>query len=247
LSIYHDGAGCKISSCDCRKKGKDFRGEGNAPWDIITTSTYRSISNPTKWLVGFSIVTMIITVIALLITSYRTFLGPFSETGSLGGLIGILAFIIKLFWYYWATKNTHSFGAREVTSPIMAAIWWIVPIFFFWKPYHVTQQIWKASNPEVNLAEGNEWTKNPSSKLIKQWWALDLVSIVGAAVVAIISLTSLNMEYNMETEQLEQSTESTLSLFGIPFGVIGIISTILFIRIIRQISRWQEIKSGTSI
>ncbi|MDW0119501.1 MAG: hypothetical protein QOK64_03135 [Nitrososphaeraceae archaeon] len=33
--MYHDGAGCKVSSCDCKKKGKEFRGEGNAPYDII--------------------------------------------------------------------------------------------------------------------------------------------------------------------------------------------------------------------
>jgi hypothetical protein len=26
--MYHDGADCKVSSCDCRKKGKEFRGEG---------------------------------------------------------------------------------------------------------------------------------------------------------------------------------------------------------------------------
>ncbi len=112
----------------------------------------------------------------------------------------------------------------------MAAIWWLIPIFFFWKPYHVTQQIWKTSNPELNLTEGIEWIKTPSSKLIMQWWTLELVSIAGIVLGLIIGHT-INLPFLQ-------------NLITVPIEVVNIFSIILFIRIIRQISTWQELKSG---
>lgn len=232
LTLYHDGVGCKISSCDCKKKGKEFRGEGDAPYDVILNSpSFRSISNTTDWFVRFIITAIILTVFSSAMTYYLTFSATYSGSlsdnisnviSTLAGIISVLTSIIGLFWYYRATKNIHSFGAKSVTSPIMAILWWFVPIFNLWKPYYVTQQIWKASNPEVKLTEGTEWIKSPSSKIIKQWWILELLSIAGSGLVGII----------------DQS-----NLLAIPFLVIAIISTILFIRIIRQISTWQHLKS----
>jgi hypothetical protein len=125
-------------------------------------------------------------------------------------------------------------------------VWWFIPLFFFWKPYNVTQQIWKASNPEINLTEGIEWEKSPSSKTIKQWWSLYLIAIAGAVLIAVIGM-SFGTEYNMQSEELGQPLGSIFDLLAIPFQAIGIISIILFIRIIRQISTWQELKSGISI
>jgi hypothetical protein len=249
--MYHDEAGCKVSSCDCIKKGKEFRGEENASWDALySPHSFRSLGKVTDWLVRFNIALIIITVISSAATIYLTFsteyvqiLPVFSVIGAFSGIISFLEFITSLFWYYRATKNIHSFGAKTVTSPIMAVIWWFIPIFFFWKPYNITQQIWKASNPEVMLTEGIEWKRCQSSKMIKQWWTLYLVSIAGAVIVAFIGYTSFSTEYNMQAGELGQPLGSTLDLIGIPFQAIGIISIILFIRIIKQISAWQYRKS----
>ena len=117
-----------------------------------------------------------------------------------------------------------------------------IPIFFLWKPYHVTQQIWKASDPEVYLTEGTEWEKSPSSILVKQWCTLYLIAIAGRLFFGIFA--GIYTGSDMETEQLDQSSELTfLDLLTIPFQALMIISTILFIRIIRQISTWQNQKS----
>lgn len=125
------------------------------------------------------------TVGAIAMTIYLSFSGTYigsfriisiallaSLLAPLVGIISFLVFIVALVWYYRATKNIHSFGAKMVTSTAMAVIWWFIPIFFLWKPYHVTQHIWEASNPEVHLIEGFEWKKSPSSISLKQWWAL---------------------------------------------------------------------------
>jgi hypothetical protein len=219
----------------------------------VSPTSFRSISNVTDWLVRFNIVLIIITLISLAATIYLTFSTEYSlflsilaAMGVLSTIISFVEFIIRLFWYYRATKNIHSFGAQAVISPTMAVVWWFIPIFFFWKPYNVTQQIWKASNPEINLTEGIEWKKSSSSKTIKQWWSLYLIAIAGAVLVAVVGI-SFGTEYTMESEELGVPLGSTFDLLAIPFQSIGIISIVLFVRIIRQLSTWQEVKSGRSV
>jgi hypothetical protein len=169
-----------------------------------------------------------------------------SLIGIIGGIIAILLVIIFLIWYYRATKNIHSIGAKEVTSPRMAVIWWFIPIANLWKPYKVTQQIWKASNPEVKLTDGIEWKNSPSSNIIKLWWVLALVSIFGSLIVSSIVGVSSVPTYSDELELYEESSPQGIfydNILTLPFLILTIISTILFIRIIRKISTWQHLKS----
>jgi biotin transporter BioY len=79
--------------------------------------------------------------------------------------------------------------------------------------------------------------------MIKQWWLLFLISIAGAVIVAVIGYTSFGTQYNMQSDEIGQPLGSTLDLLAIPFQAIGIISIILFIRILRQIATWQYRKS----
>ena len=108
----------------------------------IDLTSYRSIGNLTDWLVRFSIVMIILTVVAFAATSYQTLLVEYNPqfdkvydiTGIFILIVSILLNISLLFWYYRATKNIDSFGAKEVTSPRMAVVWWLIPIAFLWKP-----------------------------------------------------------------------------------------------------------------
>lgn len=43
-------------------------------------------------------------------------------------IIFIGALSLSLYWYYQATENIQSFGAKEITSPVKAVIWWFVPV-----------------------------------------------------------------------------------------------------------------------
>ena len=220
----------------------------------IYPTSYRSISNLTDWLVRFSIIMIILSVTDVAATSYLAFLGTtnntnsnniYSAIGSFTTIISILVLMVVLLWYYRATKNIHSFGAKEVTSPIMAVVWWFIPIANLWKPYYIAQQIWKASRPEVKLPEGVEWKKMPSSNIIKKWWILSLVSIFGSLVAGIVGGVGISQTYNVDPEQIEDSPSGTLfiNMVTIPFLIISIISIIFFIRVIKQISNWHYLKS----
>lgn len=217
----------------------------------IDLTSYRSIGNLTDWLVRFGIVMIILTVVVFAATSYQTLIAEpqfdklYDITGIFILIVSILLNISLLFWYYRATKNIHSFGAKQVTSPRMAVIWWLIPIAFLWKPYKVAQQIWKSSNPDIILTDGTEWKNTPSSKIIKLWWFLTLASIFGSIVTGVGSGIGFITLYNSDPELFGESTQARLfqSILSIPFLIIEITSIYYFIRVVTQISKWQYQKS----
>lgn len=224
----------------------------------IDLTSYRSIGNLTDWLVRFSIIMIILYVIEKATEFYLILIGTIdnSQTFTVSDvfctfifIVSIPTIIIILFWFYRATKNINSFGAKYVNSPGMAVVWWFIPIMHLWKPNEVAQQIWRASNPEIKLTEGMEWRKVTSSNIIKIWWVLGLICVFGIIVVGNIG-SGIISQYNIiDPEQAEQSRLMSLivNLVTIPFLILAIISTIYFIRVVRQISTWQELKSGVSI
>lgn len=247
----HDDAGCKQASCGCIKTAKDLRGESRIP-------SFRSISNHTIWLVKFVVATIICEIISIAILSYLTLSGEYNlQLGPILGIITtftsiipILAFIVALFWYYRASKNIRSFGAKQVWRPILSVIWWFIPPLNLYLPYDVTQQFWKVSNPQTKLVIGNEWKDTTSSNMIKLWWILFLSPLFGGLIFGLVYGAGLGLIPNdVEQESFMQSTKSILvfSMVSIAFSVVSIISYIYFIKIIRQISTWQELKSNTSI
>lgn len=209
----------------------------------IDSTLYRPIGNLTDWLVRFSIAMIIFSIISMAVAFYVTLSGTIDDTqwtiadtiDTIIFIISIPIFIILLVWFYRATKNINSFGAKYVNSPGMAVVWWFIPIMNLWKPHEVAQQIWRASNPEIKLTEGTEWRKVPSSNIITIWWVLGLVSIFAAIVIDVVN----------DPEQAQDPLSESLyqNIVTIPAVVISIISIIYFMRMIRQISAWQDRKS----
>ena len=222
----------------------------------VHSESFRSINKITKWLLILSIATIVIALIntgAFFALDYQTRDVQLQSTdlvfliiATLILVIEIVALIMTLYWFYRANKNIHAFGAKEVSSPIMAVVWWFIPILDLWKPHSVAQQIWKASNPQIILSNGIEWKNSPRSNVILLWWILLLLSIfIGIPGEFLNPPESEQLSYN--NTYTEQSMPIYEGLLNILSTIPAIISTFLFMRIIRQISSWQEIKSGKSI
>ena len=91
-----------------------------------------------------------------------------------------------------------------------------------------------------------EWKNSPRSNIIIFWWVLFLLSIfIGIPGEFITPPESEQLSYN--NTYTEQSMPIYVGLLNILSTIPAIVSTFFFIRIIRQISAWQEIKSGKSI
>jgi len=91
-----------------------------------------------------------------------------------------------------------------------------------------------------------EWKNSPRSNIIIFWWVLFLLSIfIGIPGEFITPPESEELSYN--NTYTEQSMPIYVGLLNILSTIPAIVSTFFFIGIIRQISAWQEIKSGKSI
>src|SRR4030095_562216 len=201
------------------------------------SKSYRSISKMTKWLVMLSIATIVIALIntgAFFALNYRTRDAQLQGTdlvfliiAALILVIGIVALIVTLYWFYRANKNIHAFGAKDVSSPIMAVVWWFIPILDLWKPHSVAQQIWKASNPQIILSNGIEWINSPRSNIIILWWVLFLLSIfIGIPGEFITPPESEQLSYN--NTYTEQSMPIYVGLLNILSTIPAIVSTFLY-------------------
>lgn len=230
----------------------------------LVSPSFRSISKVSIWLVKLSIIGIFASIVLLILQFYESLQFLFTDVmdpilldieGDLViifSILGIITTSVMLIWFYKASKNIQSFGAKGVTSPIMAVVWWFVPILNFWKPYYLALEIYKASNPRIILSKGNEWKDFSSPKVVKLWWVLGIFFLFAYYIASFYWTFSGGSDYYMYQEQ-------TLDLFSIyekafysnfayiTSNVIGIASTIFFIRMVKQISSWQEIKAGISI
>jgi predicted Zn finger-like uncharacterized protein len=87
-------------------------------------------------------------------------------------------------WIHRAHKNLSLLGAEGLQySAGWAVGYFFIPIVNLFRPYQVTQEIWKASDPAVPPEDPFAWKNAPGSGLIGAWWALWIITnIVGNVV-----------------------------------------------------------------
>jgi uncharacterized protein DUF4328 len=192
-------------------------------------------------------------IISLAVTIFEVLSGTVSNNNTLfnavdslvrfvSSIVGLIMIIIALYWFYRASANIRSFGATHTSSPAIAVICWFIPLYHLWKPYKIAQQIWKGSNPQINFINGDEWKKLPGSDRIKLWWILGISPflILGIYIIVLI-LTFGGTGSRLQGDFKAEFYGNMISLLLIPMVIF---STIFFIRVIKEISRRQEIKSG---
>lgn len=83
------------------------------------------------------------------------------------GVVWVVTAVLLAAWTHRANHNARELGAADMEfTPMWAAGWYFVPIAFFWKPYQVMQEIWRAS------VDPSAWREAPVSPLLRWWWGL---------------------------------------------------------------------------
>jgi hypothetical protein len=220
-----------------------------------------SIRRLSKWLVNWSIALIIITGVLSIETLYQNlqylftgdekffleYVGPTLIFAAAYFVIEIVASIITLYWYYRANKNTHIFGATGISSPIMAVIWWFIPILNLWKPYTVARDIWKVSASHAGLENSTGLKELPSWNTIKLWWILGLLAVL----LTVVNGAFTGFDYS-DTELVGQDLVAINKItyysnfIVISIYILSITSTLFFIRMIKRVSVWQEPRQGPS-
>jgi hypothetical protein len=92
-------------------------------------------------------------------------------------IIYIASAVTFLMWMYRAHKNLSALGATSLRfTPGWAVGWFFVPIMYLFRPYQVTSEIWKASEPKVDTIDSTSWKNVATSPIVGWWWAFFLIS-----------------------------------------------------------------------
>jgi len=135
-------------------------------------------------------------------------------------IIFISTAILFLIWIHRAHRNLPTLGARNLKYSSKWAVWgFFVPILFFFRPFQVVREIWKASNPQIT--EEFTWHRQPTPALIKWWWALYLF----------VMMSGSGFTMSGGTISVEPS---------LPVKIVAAVLTIL---VVRKIDQGQEEKS----
>ena len=77
-------------------------------------------------------------------------------------VVSTVALVAGLVWLYRAVANLAALGYPGSASPVMAVVWWFVPVAFFVMPYRVMRDLYAHSASEHHLLGG---------RLVQAWWA----------------------------------------------------------------------------
>ena len=120
--------------------------------------------------------------------------------GTVVMIASIVSVIIMLVWLYRAYKNLTALNSSDLFFlPGWAVAGFFIPIWNFFHPIFVMRDLWKASDPSVDIEDSKAWKKAPTSPFIFLWWLLNLIAFFVTYVVNqwSDSLTSLREIYNM--------------------------------------------------
>lgn len=141
--------------------------------------------------------------------------------------------VLFLMWIHRSHRNLPALGAHDLKySPGWAVGYFFIPILNLFRPYQVVEEIWKASDPNVDISDGSSWQNASTSPVIGLWWVLWLIS-------GFVGYAFLKMSLGVET------VHEILTMSWVMMGsdIFSIAPSILLLLVIRAIDSRQEQKS----
>ena len=136
-------------------------------------------------------------------------------------------------WFYRAYKNmlrTSVAGVRF--QPGWAVGSWFIPIFSWYRPKQMADDIWKAGDDGADVSNAS-WRGRPVSPLLHWWWALWVGASILAGVAAIVGL-DIDAAIEGRTDFEAQQTAATISAPGMLCTIAAAILACIVIRKITE-------------
>lgn len=139
-------------------------------------------------------------------------------------------------WAYRANQNARALGAARIMSftPGWTVGYFFVPVLHLWKPYQAFLEMWRASDPDLDLddAAGGPVPSQGAGLILGWWWAW-----IGTGLVARIS------------EKLYERASSaeaviTANQVGLLAHGLELVATGLVIAVMWSMTRRQEARAG---
>lgn len=157
----------------------------------------------------------------------------FATIGITQTLVFIVTSILFCVWIHRVYKNLPALNANGLKySPGWAVGWFFVPIMNLFRPYQVTTEIWKASNPDVTIKGELDWKDSSLSPLLPCWWSLWILSGIVGNIVSRLYLSA------NDVDSLSASYWGYLVL-----DILDVAATVLLVTIVIKIDHRQREKS----
>lgn len=158
------------------------------------------------------------------------------RTTTLADALAVLGFpffvaagVVFLIWFYRVCDNLTILRAEGEFSPGWAVGYWFIPFLNLVRPFQVTREIWKASDPAY-AHDPDGWKAAPSTPLIGLWWFCYLAGNL-LAYAGIRTENQPNPEAELILVRLVQIS-----------AALSIAAAILLIPIVRSINARQHEK-----
>lgn len=156
-------------------------------------------------------------------------------------LLFLLAAGVFIAWFFRAYKNLRRLGVENMRYRTGWAIGaWFIPFFNWFRPKHIANDVWRGSEPGVDVAR--EWRRVAVPSFVHWWWGLFLVQgfllQVGQRITASghEKLTSFRAFYEKGSfdEGLTQIESGAVAdALG---GACGLAALVLAMMVVRRVS-----------
>ena len=156
------------------------------------------------------------------------------SAGSVVGLLVIPIAVLTMIWMFRMSANLRRLGRPGQTWVPGWAIgaWFVPPCVVYAVPWLMFKELWKGSDPATR--PGDPWWKqNRVSPLVTWWWVL--YGLIGS--IGTLSSFSLLQDVRAgETIRARAERFRDAAASGIVFTLIAMVTTVVYIRLVTQLS-----------
>lgn len=154
----------------------------------------------------------------------------------LGGLAALVSAVVFMAWFNRGYRNLRRLGVQSMRYGLGWAIGaWFIPIFSFFRPKQIANDVWRGSERGVEVSAG--WRSVEVAPLVHWWWGLFLAQgtliWVGQQLTSTGygKLTSFGGSIGSGLSQIRTGT--TIEILG---AILGIAAAIVAIMVVSQLS-----------
>jgi hypothetical protein len=159
---------------------------------------------------------------------------PYLGATGLAAIVSLAALIVQIIWTFRIAKNLRTLGrpGQSFKPGLTIAVNILGGCTLGILPYFMWRELWKGSDPTSRPGDST-WKQRAVGAIVHIWFAASLLTVVASlGLGATSAVTRINRDSNANiAKQLDDQMG-----FIIVAGLLGIITSILFISLVRQLS-----------
>ena len=149
-------------------------------------------------------------------------------------LVAHIALVVAFcMWAHRASKNLRALAVEgQRFSPGWSVGWWFVPIMNLFRPYQVTREIWRGSDPSITRQDPQAWQNAPVTPILGWWWGTWLAS----------NFVLLGAWRALTSDDVAAEELITANYFSLASDALTMVAAVLAFMLVRGITANQEAK-----